>query len=422
MTSPTDILDHRHCPRRYWLQRYQPDPGLEARANQRRMQDAQLAAVLRGLHPGGRRIEGDDIQHILDDTYRALRRKPRPLYQAAFAHRHLLVRADLLLPGLFGYTLIMATTASRIRKAQVKAAAIQAWVIAQADVLLDRIVIAHINDGFRFLNRTDQRVFAGGGEEAFCPGEGVYAGLLAHVDVTRQVRKRLPRVAEWLNAVHTTLAGDEPISAPGRQCNQPDPCPFLSRCQPEISNHPAITPNPVELGEASYPRYYLHIQTTQSLVPTVLGTGPRCHFPFLWSCRIEEADGSQHHTAFLTQDNTFPTREFADTLLETLEPPGPILVEDRDFVHYRLLDLGILMSDLFPRIEALIPRLVGLGQTTDARPVDKLELPETYSARAGFAEYIDPKTPADRCQALRRSLLEQGEREGLRLVELAKGR
>jgi hypothetical protein len=191
-----------------------------------------------------------------------------------------------------------------------------------------------------------------------------------------------------------------------------------------------------------YPRCYLDFETVQFALPVWAGTSPYQQVVFQWSCHVEETPGDVTHREFLDTSGEAPMRAAAESLLEALGDRGPIFVY-HDFEKWRLMEMAAMLPDLAPRLNAVTDRLVDLLRltrdhydhpalggsyslktvlpTVDAE-LDHallLEVQDGLSAQAAYHEAIDPETPGERRETLRRSLLEYCALDTLALVRVA---
>src|SRR5450759_2728686 len=132
----------------------------------------------------------------------------------------------------------------------------------------------------------------------------------------------------------------------------------------------------------------------------------------------------------------------AETLLATLGSEGPIFVY-HDFEKWRLMEMARMFPYLAPPLEAVMGRFVDLLRLTRDHyrhpalngsyslktvlpTIDPeldhallIDVQDGLSAQAAFHEAMAPDTPADRREAVRRSLLEYCALDTLALVRVA---
>ena len=476
--SKSRVMAHLQCPKRLWLQTYQPELAEEDDRAQAQMSAGnKVGEVARELYPGGVLIDGENLSKACLDTERALADPSRPVFEATLKHDGVLVRADLLLPEKKAWRLVEVKSSTSVKEYHYADAAIQTWVIKGAGVRVDRTELAHIDSSFVY------------------PGGGDYRGLLKHVNVTEEVRDLQRKIPEWVETARLTLAGDEPTIEPGEQCETPYTCPFFAHCNKEDvgeeqrypvellhrnrrlaaslreqgyddlrevpqsalnnavhqrmwrvaqSGRPELDPGAKDaLKDLPYPRYYLDFETLQFALPIWAGTRPYAQIPMQWSCHVEKRPGELEHHAFLAESTEDPQRAFAETLVSVLGEEGPIFVYNIAFERTRIRELADRFSDLSGAFDAVNSRLVDLYPITVANyyhpamngswslkavlPTiapelshEDLTISNGDMAQEGLRAQLDPELPAAERLEIRQALLEYCKRDTLALVELAR--
>ncbi len=394
--SKTRIQYHRQCPRRLWLQAYRPQLAEIDLAIQRQFDIGnRVGEIARSFHPDGVLIDVTERAQQLADTAAALAGSPRPVFEATFEADGVLVRADLLLPDAGGYRLVEVKSATTVKPHYLDDAAIQAWVMRKAGIPVTRVEVAVIDTSFTYR------------------GDGDYAGLLKHVDVTVATRGFESQIPGWVSAARDTLASKEPLIDTGDQCQKPHRCPFFASCAPrrlaaERAHYPVeILPhadelaidlrlegyddmrevplhrlkNPIhqriqracasgryelspeaqeEIRPQPYPRHYLDFETINPAVPVWPSTRPYQQIPFQWSCHVESKNGTVEHKAFLASGDGDPRRAFAESLVEALGATGTIFVYNAGTERSHMRHLALCFPDLAPALNAAIARIVDL--------------------------------------------------------------
>jgi hypothetical protein len=432
--SKTKLQSYAQCPRRVWLETYNPEleePSAEKamRLNAGRTVDT-IARQLYG-RGGGHVVSFDRGLRAAIDTTRSLLAAggTEPIFEATFDYEGVSVRVDVLDRSASEPRLIEVKSGTRVKDHYLDDCAIQAWALAGAGLPPRQIVVATIDTAFVY------------------PGDGRYDGLLAEHDVTDAVRERLPSVPQLVVGTRTTLADlDEPTTPVGKQCRTPHPCEFHGHCAPTPKPPPRGTPKVgAELRDFAralpYPRYYLDFETIGDAVPAFAGTRPYEQLPFQWSCHVETAPRQVRHAEFLDTSGTPPMRAVAESLLATLGTAGPILVYT-DFERRVLDSLASRYPDIAGRLNAAIARLVDLHPPTKqhydhaalngswslkavlptvAPDLDYAKLGEVQdglAAQRAYSQASAPNTPAPRRDSLRRALLEYCRQDTLALVRL----
>jgi hypothetical protein len=325
--SKSKILDGLQCPKRLWLKVHQPDPDL-LRQSQRALQSIQAGIeaqeVYRRLIPDGILVQhADDQKAALEETRRLIltRSTSVPIFEAAFQHRGVLARADVIFFSPDGFHVVEIKASGSIKDYHLQDCAIQTWVFEKAGIPIKTVALAVIDKSFVY------------------PGSGNYYGLFRHEDVTESVRSLMSQVPTWVRECRTVLKSAIPVVSAGNQCLNPYECPFIEHCsEPEPPYPVRCLPNRGKIVKAliaegildirdipegrltkpthervrrvtksgkaeinpsvaavlkkfPYPRHYLDFETVAFAVPRWPGTSPYQPIPFQWSCHIEHADG-----------------------------------------------------------------------------------------------------------------------------------
>lgn len=394
--SKSRVMSGLQCERRLWLESYHREwLKVDASAQARFDAGHEVGDIARELFGPGTLIgHVHELERAITETACLIAaRQGTALFEAAFRHGGVLVRADVLRLVAGGYDLIEVKASTAVKDYQLDDCAIQAWVIEKAGVALRRIHLAHIDSSFVY------------------QGHGDYRGLLVAEDATDAVRDRMRQVPGWVERLKGVLGGPEPRIHTGEQCHKPFGCPFLDYCRaqepagPEypvtilpragalartlqeegyldlcevpaarlinpvhrrvreasVTQRPFVDPKVVAMmRQLAYPRYYLDFETVEFAAPKWAGTRPYQQIPFQWSCHVEQPDGSIAHDMFLDLTGEPPMRAFAESLLTALGDTGPILVYNQAFEKTRILELAAMFLDLSSALSALVLRIVDL--------------------------------------------------------------
>jgi len=473
------LLVHRQCPKRLWLETFQPELAAQDEGAVVRMATGTRAGeIARRDYPKGRLVEAKDRATALAETKTYLSQQPRPVFEGAFEAGGVHVRADILLPGKPGFQLVEVKSSLKVKDYHYEDAAIQSWVVAETGLRLKRIDIAYIDKTYVY------------------PGGGNYRGLFKRVDVSKDARAFHNDIPRWIKAARRTMDGKEPNIEIGDQCEDPFTCPFIDHCKFEAgvkeedypveilprkdgkalaaklrakgygdlrrvperlltkplhqriwratkTGRPELDPAAAQdFLKFEYPHYYLDFETLNPVIPVWPGTSPMQTIPFQWSCHVEYKDGKLRHQEFLADGSRDPRPELATKLIKALGTKGPIFT----YSHYESRVIGALIAHL-PKLAgelmALQKRLVDLLKIaqkhyyhrdlhgswslkrvlpTIAPELDysDLEVANGGMAQNAFIELIQSDTPAKQKKVLRRALLQYCGRDTLATTMVAR--
>jgi hypothetical protein len=478
--SKSRLTAWRQCPRRLWLQIYQPElAGVSAEAEQRFQVGYEVGDVAQSLYPNGTLIDDDNLADAIISTRKSLAEHPDlPVFEATFQHDGLLVRCDLLLPTPRGFRMVEVKSSTKVKPYHIDDCAIQTWVLQQNNIRIATTELAHIDTSFVY------------------SGDNNYHGLFHHEKLDAEIEALIEQVPDWIADARTVLASTEPDILPGSQCDDPFECPFKAHCNQHIDaeiepeyplsvfyrmpgatietlrakGHTDARTVPEEylnhtqrwiqrvsqsgeyeldvtaaqiLTAYPYPRYYLDFETIAFAVPRWAQTSPyRTQVPFQWSCHVEQKDGALEHDMFLQVSGEDPRRECAESLVAALGTHGPVFVYYQAFEKGRISELAELFPDLADKLLAINQRIVDLLPIARAHYYHpdmqgswsiKAVLPTiapdlVYSdltvsggmaAQDAYREIVHPQTPEKRKAELTKGLRDYCTLDTLAMVRLA---
>lgn len=478
--SKSRLLAWRQCPKRLWLQIHKPEVMDVGENVERGFHIGyEVGDVARTLYPNGILIENDDdLKAALAATQVALTENPlHTIFEATFQHQGVLVRVDILKPGVAGFDVIEVKASASVKPYYLDDCAIQSWVIANNNIAISSIELAHINTDFMY------------------QGDKNYHGLFHHEPLRTTLIPLIEEVPSWIAQAAATLKSGEPNVEVGQQCDNPYECAFKTYCnrntiKPERSKYtvdifprmqstkkeqlisqgyisaldvPAEHLNEKQLkvqrlskaetaellpqaatiiNALGWPRYYLDFETIALAVPRWAQTQPyRTQVPFQWSCHIEHAQGELRHEMFLDVSGNDPRRACAESLVKTLGDTGPIFVYYQSFEKSRIKEMANLFSDLSKALHSINNRIVDLlpiaqeyyyhpdmkGSWSIKKVLPTIAPDLCYSdllvghggaAQDAYTEIVHEKTSPERKQALTEGLREYCELDTLAMVRL----
>jgi len=366
MLSKTRFQYAMICRKRAWLDAHRRELGRPPdRALRLRLADGhRIGRIARELWPGGVLVTEPSARHARAAARTSLLIEDpsvSAIFEGAFAHDGLRIRADVLARHESSFELIEVKSSARPRDEHILDLAIQAHVIDASGLELASASLLHVNPEY---------VWQGG---ALDPSD-----LFVRVDLTEDVFRRLPEVRERERDFRAVLSAPEPPAiAMGPQCHKHDACPFLDVCRREAgvpaSSSPdgsvrsaAILVPPLTTGT---PISLLDVEAFSTALPRIPGSSPHERVPFLWSLRIVRPDGSIEDRQGLPPFDRDPRPAFAASLAADLPTEGPV----------------VYASEAVPRaIEALAARdLAGARVCAERLTTDGADMLSRFAAALG---------------------------------------
>lgn len=466
--SKSRYMEGLRCPLAVYLSvhnyelRCQPTPEQQARFDA----GNRVGELARDRFPGGLLIEQDHLHHreAIEATLQALTAGAPAIFEAAFKHDNVKIRADVLrrLPEGGFELLEVKSTCSYSAEKHLPDAGVQLHVLLGCGIDVKRVSLMHLNKGY---------VYPGG---EYDPQE-----LFTATDITREAFDYLACVPDHLAEMMATIALPEPPAVtPGALCTTPYECAFIDWCNrdvpaPDYSGDVTAVPAVLSrLDTLRFPLYFADFETLSPPLPIFVGKRPYQTTPVQWSLHTLHADGRLDHAEWLIEDALRdPSPEFMRTLLAALGTDGT-------FVHYsayertQLVDIavrhpefrqplvdriprfrdklaeklakeGISFADLRPSGSAgladfdlgvrvvsqgCLHPMMGAGKYTiktatkllarDLPPYEGLAVSNGDQAMAATAEMLDPGTSAERAAQIRADLLEYCAQDTLAMVEI----
>ncbi len=398
--SKTRFVAGTQCHLRLWYDTYARDLASPADESLQAIFDTgqEVGELACRRYPGGHLVAHDHrhVHEALDETREVLDAGTAPaLFEAAFVHEGVLVRADVLerLPG-GGWRLVEVKSTTRLKEVFVVDAAIQLWVlrgagldVREVDVLtLDR---SYVYDGerldldalFRLHPVTDeasamldamggrvrdlQAMLAGPAAPDIAPGDHCYTPYLCpyHAHCTSDQAllvhglDELPRLAPDLRA-RLEAKGIEEV----RDIPKDFPLNRLQRVvrRAVVQGRPQVHGDiHAELARRVPPVHYLDFETFAPAIPRFASTRPYDAIPFLFSVHTEREGSAPTHRDYLHTRDDDPRPALADRLLKALGAEGSICTYS-GYERQVLRMLAAALPDRARALRALEARLLDL--------------------------------------------------------------
>lgn len=349
-------------------------------------------------YPGGHLVAHDHrhVGEALAETREVLDAGTAPaLFEAAFVHEAVLVRADVIerLPH-GGWRLVEVKSTTRPKEVFVVDAAVQLWVLRGAGLDVREAGVLTLNRNY---------VYDGGRLDL--------DALFRLHPVTDEATARLDAVGGQVRDQQAMLAGSAaPDIAPGDHCFVPYACPYHAHCtrhQPAadhgLDELPRLAPGlrarldamgvheirdvpddfplnwlqrivrqavvdgraqvhgdfHAELARRVPPVHYLDFETFAPAIPRFAGTRPYDPVPFLFSVHTEREGAPPAHRDYLHARDDDPRPALAGRLLEALGSAGTICTYS-GYERQVLRALAAALPDRARALRALEARLFDL--------------------------------------------------------------
>jgi hypothetical protein len=478
--SKSRFMSGMQCHERLYFELYEAKEADQRSEGQQLILDQgiRVGELARGYFAGGEHIGEDHMNHdvAMAHTARALADKAVPaLYEAAFQHDDVRIRADLLARAPRGaFDLAEVKSSTKLKDEHLWEVALQTHVLLRAGLNLRRSGLLHINRDY---------VYPGGAHDP--------RKLFTLHDVSGEIKPLLRKVPRLLKAMRGPLwEKNPPAVSVGDHCYAPYVCPFFSACHPPgpkhpvtdlwrpsnalmerleadeiesildipkdydglsptnqrirnavVSGRPFMAPAIREILKALKPPvFFLDFETISPGIPLYPGTRPYDQILVQWSVHRVNKDGSIRHFEFLHDGAGDPRPPFLETLLTTLGTKGDVCVYS-SFEATQLRAMRQAFPEFALPIEKIIGRLVDLlplirkhvyhpefhGSFSIKSVLPALSPPMGYddlaitdggSATAAYTTMVSADTPSAARKRLRDDLLRYCRRDTEAMVEL----
>ncbi|MBI3713743.1 MAG: DUF2779 domain-containing protein [Burkholderiales bacterium] len=402
--SKSKLIALRQCPKRFWLEVHHPELRSFSAHSEKGFQTGYTVGDMaqKIYDPFGTGVEIDvEVLGFQGAFARTsdLMKQAQPIFEAGFSSGGALAFADIMLPvqsdGRLGWRMIEVKSSTSVKHYHRDDAAIQAYLAIESGVALTSVAIAHIDNTW---------VYSGGGN---------YQGLLREHDITEEALGRCTEVEGWIASAQKLAAyQDEPQILPGKHCNEPFSCAFLSYCRRnEVQSEFPLQWLPnfrqskidqlaglgvVDLSEIAdsqlndrqrrvkkhtlensiyfdeegasrdlegyqLPIQFLVFEIIQFAIPIWAGTRPYQMIPFQFSLHQLCEDGCLLHREFLDVSGGDPSLSFIQSLIENCcENQEPIFVYNQGFEKARICELAVRFPYYKEALDAINHRIVDL--------------------------------------------------------------
>jgi len=410
------------CHKSLWLLTHRPELRSEPdAATQARFNTGHAVGELAWrLFPGGTLIpfEGVSFDEQIRLTREAMK-SSKVIYEAAFLHDGVFVKADILRKGRNGWELYEVKSANDFKDIYRHDIDVQYYVLDGAGLSVGKACLVHLNREYVRKGNIDVRE------------------LFSVKNVTKETRERQADVKKEVARMKRMLRGKEPDTDIGPHCHDPYTCDFAGHCwahipdnsvfdlagngkknfdlyrqgivkiedvpldmlkgkqrqQAETAAGKKVIVNRKEVREflqsLRYPLCFLDFETFMTAVPPYDGLRPHQQVPFQFSMHYRKRKGGKlYHVEFLAKPGADPRREFLNRLFEEIPEGACILVYNRSFEVSRLKEL----SEQFPRrkkrIQTIIDSIVDLMVPFQQRAIYSWKQKGSHSIKSVLPAFV----------------------------------
>ena len=478
MLTKSNFIRFLECSCQLWLIKQRPDllPEIDA-ALQRIFDEGNKVDVFaKNLFPNGVEISGFN-ETGARNTKAAIESGAKVLFQPTFGKDGLTCRCDILVKRGKGWDILEVKSSTSVHKDHIFDLAFQRICLEGAGLTIGKTFLVHINNQYVKDGEIDPHQ------------------ILTSEDITKQVMDALPMARKEITKAKKTLALTEEAGLELlKSCSSPGSCEFLPLYIGEIPHEtiysiaPALPPKRLkaflerglikpkqmptdileslgdvvlpkkstksvveidkegiksELGELTYPLYFLDYETSFPAIPVFDGYRPYQQMTFQYSVHIlRTPKGKLEQKEYIHETFTDPAKAIADALVKDVGPVGSVIVWNQRFEASRNEELGEMVPKHAKALRSMNERMFDLMQIVmgglyiDSRfdgsaslkkvlPVmvpelsySDLVIQEGGTASASWAILTDPSTPKKQKEALKRDMLAYCERDTLAMVEL----
>jgi len=442
-------------------------------------QGNEVGAEARKKYPHGILVENSawDFFGALKRTRELLKEETEVIFEAAFEYKGCFARADIITYSkeTKRWSVLEVKSTTKVKGEHLDDVGLQAWIMANTGLPIDKVSILHLNPECRFPNLIN---------------------LFTESDVTDELRKLHKAIPDKLNEIFKVLKSEStPNIDIGPHCTSPNECPFISHCWGEknipevsvfdlpkigakkwdlyskgiinlddsrLSDLSALQQRMVDVFKSKkrfidvegikkgisnwkFPMVFLDFETINPAIPRYEKTGPYQQVPFQFSVhRLESLESEFVHKEFLHTDKSDPRPNLIPKLLEACGDEGTIIAYYSQFESGRITELSEFSKTHKKQLKALLDRIVDplpiirdfvyddlffgsfslkkvapaiLGETAS---YDEMLVDNGTAAQRAFEELIDDSTSRDRKEELIRASIEYCKKDTLVMGELVK--
>jgi hypothetical protein len=477
--SKSRFLAGLQCHLRLWHECYNFEFASEASSLQQAVFDTghEVGRLATQLYPEGILIEEDHLhlEEAFQSTLKAMENQAVPaIYEAGFIHDGVRIRVDILERlGNGRSNLIEVKSSTSEKNIYLPDVAVQYHVLKGLGLDIDKVILMHLNNQYvfdgknirleRLFFRTDMTqkaiiyqkqvpsLLSGFNDMLAKPEEpkikpGRHCNNPYECEFLEHCTKDMPE--HWvLNLSGIGQKKLDELNTLGIEDIRDLPEYFpLNGIQERIKTCVRNDKDYIskgledELKDMEYPIHFLDFETLGSAIPRYVGTRPYQTIPFQWSDHILNEDGTIEHREYLCEEDKNPREEFTLSLLDALGSNGSIVTySDYEERIIKGLAKGLAkyrgqLHALLDRIKDLLkiirrhyynPAFHGSFSLKSVLPAilpemsyENLEIQEGQLAGLEYLKMIDPATPIEEKEKIKKDLLIYCGRDTLAMLKI----
>jgi hypothetical protein len=463
------------CHKSLYLEKHQPQLKDPMTASKEALFTGghEVGRLARGLFPGGVEIPYGGLTHQeqIEMTRSLIEKGTKVLYEAAFSHDGVFIKADIIRWSRKGWELYEVKASNSQKDYHSDDVSVQYYVMTGCGLPVSKALIVHLDNTY------------------VRKGNIEIDKLFAMADLTEDVVEKQSAIKAEIRNQRRMLAGGLPDISIGKYCFDPYQCDYHGHCWariPEISvfslkrvsfdaykfhqkgiirledvplddlsskqrflieayleKKMHVDPESVRafLKSLRYPLCFLDFETFMTAIPPWDGIKPWQQVPYQYSLHVLEKEGKplKHHE-YLAMPNVDPRKELMENLMRDI-PDNACVVHYTAFEKTILNGLAVWFPKYRKRIETLLDQSVDLAEPFKDKSVylwqtlgsysikcilpalvsgmsyDGMEISDGEMASEAYARMCQSKDPAE-IERIRKALLEYCKLDTLAMVRI----
>jgi CRISPR/Cas system-associated exonuclease Cas4 (RecB family)/bacterioferritin (cytochrome b1) len=388
--TKSNYVSFHQCPRKYYLQTYEPDKAQIDDAVERRMRLGQMVGdYAKSFFDDIKEVSyNQDKQKMIQETKALLKSSCKAIAEASFEYNGLFCSVDILRDLNGKYYIYEVKSSSRIKKDYLRDIAFQTYVLRHCSLDIEKVYIMHIDKHYvRDIDLNLDRLF-----------------ILEDVsEIIQPYLDDIENSIEDMKSIH-----QKPDFLPISYCNQ---CGFKSYCYRNLQDDSLVNLyrylnktsayesglrtlrdvyeydhrlSPIQkrqieyhyqdketyidkqdltqwLSQLVYPLYFLDFETLDHPIPPFKGTYPNQRLPFQASIHtMNQSNGKLLHDDLLIMPSEDPRERMSQFLVDVIQKKGSVIVYNASFEKSIIRDLINQVPDKTNSLQAINDQMIDL--------------------------------------------------------------